>query len=266
MLKAVLLALSFVLLPCVALADPDVDDKSGPSQGGATNQQIDTILNSGLVSEFAPPHPLAFGPGELKEMGSSARDTYPQLRTELGDPSKDYDLVLQPGHYGRTSGATGGEGKYVTEQQIAAKIVDILASNLRKRGVTLAIIPADGFKAPLKSKVFLSLHTDASNYPCSVGPSIGYSADGDALGMHGIAAALAITLSIDPQKFMRDNYTANLRGYYAFRSITTRQFKGLLEMSELTCPAQEENLLSRADLLANNLAIAVAFALRPAQR
>jgi hypothetical protein len=84
--------------------------------------------------------------------------------------------------------------------------------------------------------------------------------------MHGIAAALAITLGIDPQKFMRDNYTANLKGYYAFRSMQTKQFKGLLEMSELTCPSQEEILLSRAELLANNLAVAVYFALQPAKR
>lgn len=30
-----------------------------------------------------------------------------------GDPKIRYDVILQPGHYGRTSGKTGGEGKQV---------------------------------------------------------------------------------------------------------------------------------------------------------
>jgi len=224
------------------------------------------ILKSDLIGQLASPHPLAFGPGELTEMAAKAKDAYRQLRTEIGDPNMEYDLIIQPGHFGRTKGATGGEGKYVTEQQITAKIVEGLASILRQRGLNVAVIPADGFETPLKSKIFLSLHTDASNFPCSVGPSLGYSAEADALGMHGIAAALAITLGIDPKKFMSDNYTANLKGYYAFRSMNTKQFKGLLEMSELTCPSQEENLLSRSDLLENNLALAIYFASQPAKR
>jgi hypothetical protein len=174
--------------------------------------------------------------------------------------------VLQPGHYPRTVGFTGGQGTYVSEQEIAARVTDELANESRKRGLSVAVIPADDFNKPLQSRIFLTLHTDASRFPCSVGPSLGYSNDGDAAGMHGIAVALALTLGVDPEKFMRDNYTANLRGYYAFSSLNTKQFKGVLEMSELTCPAQEEILLSRADLLAKNLAIAIVFALRPPQR
>src|SRR5258708_5130302 len=107
--KAVaLLSLSLALWPCVVVADPDLQDSSGPSQRGATNQEIETILQSNLLAQLASPHPLAFGPGELKEMGAKAKQAYRQLRTELGDPNREYDLVLQPGHYGRNSGATGG--------------------------------------------------------------------------------------------------------------------------------------------------------------
>jgi hypothetical protein len=263
MLKAASLAIFLVILPTAAFADSDTSDSSGPSQRGASEKDIKAVLNSGLLRQFASPHPLAFGPGELTDMAAKAKEAYRLLKTELGDQNREYDLVIQPGHFGRTSGATGGEGKYVTEQQMAAKVVDGIASNLRKRGLSVALIAADGFNKPLNAKIFLSLHTDASKFPCSVGPSLGYSADGDALGMHGIAAALAITLGIDPEKFMRDNYTANLRGYYVFKSMNAKLFKGLLEMSELTCPTQEETLLSRSELLSNNLAIAVYFALQP---
>ena len=80
--------------------------------------------------------------------------------------------------------------------------------------------------------------------------------------MHGIALALAITLGLDAEKFMRDNYTADEAGYYAFKSVQTDNFKGLLEMSELTCPDQEGKLLTSAATLAANLATAIQFGLR----
>jgi hypothetical protein len=48
--------------------------------------------------------------------------------------------------------------------------------------------------------------------------------------------------------------------------MNTKQFKGLLEMSELTCLSQEETLLSRSDLLENNLAVAIYLASQPAKR
>src|SRR5205085_960550 len=124
MLRAVLAGLLAAVLPSLAVADPDSADKTGPTQRAPSREQIDRILNSGLLSQFTDPHPLAFGQGELKQMGEKAKEAHSQLRTELGDPSKEYDLVIQPGHFGRTRGATGGEGKFVTEQQIAAKVVD----------------------------------------------------------------------------------------------------------------------------------------------
>src|SRR5262245_1783025 len=137
MLKAILLGILLVIWPSVVFADSDTQDGSGPSQKGATDQEIEAVLKSGLLGQLAPPHPLAFGPGELAQMGAKAKEAYRQLQTELGDPNKEYDLVIQPGHFGRTSGKTGGEGKYVTEQQITAKVVSVLASSLRKRGVSV---------------------------------------------------------------------------------------------------------------------------------
>jgi hypothetical protein len=267
MLRAIIIGLLVFFTSIQVRAETDISDRGEPTQRGLSELQIKEILASDLISQFARPETLlAFSPTELTLLAAKVKQSHRELVTERGDGTKLYDLVLQPGHYPRTVGVTGGQGKYVSEQEIAARVVDQLSIESKKRGLSVAVIPADDFSKPLQAKIFLALHTDASNFPCSVGPSLGYSSDGDAVGMHGIAVALALTLGIDPEKFMRDNYTANLRGYYAFKSLITKQFKGLLEMSELTCPAQEDILLSRADLLAKNLAIAIVFALRPSQR
>jgi hypothetical protein len=80
--------------------------------------------------------------------------------------------------------------------------------------------------------------------------------------MHGIGLALATTLDVDPEKFMKDNYTEGLQKYYAYGHFAASDFIGVLEMSELTCPKQEDALLERSALLAKNLTFAVQFALR----
>jgi hypothetical protein len=70
---------------------------------------------------------------------------------------------------------------------------------------------------------------------------------------------------VEPAKFMRDNYTKDEANYYAYKTINAG-LKGLLEMGELTCPKDEEKLLSNAQVLAKNLSKAIIFALRPSNR
>lgn len=108
------------------------------------------------------------------------------------------------------------------------------------------------------------MHCDSADpkSKCKIGPSLGYSGMSDAPGMNSVAVALALTLGLNAEQFMRDNYTKDLQGYYAFHKINAARFKGVLEMSELDCPAQEDRLLLRADDLAANLAVALEFALR----
>lgn len=265
MVRTVVLAL-IVLLATFARADPDEANNLGATQQGLSTEEINSLVSSDVAKALSRPAAFAFGPGELKAFADNAKQSHRNLKTDLGDTSKTYDIVVQPGHFRRTSGATGTQGTYVSEQEFAARVAEKLAGDLRGRGVNVLVIPADNFSKPLKAKIFLALHAEGSKFPCSSGPSVGYSDTGDAKGMHGIALALALTLGFDPVKFMRDNYTANLRSYYAFGSMNTTAFKGLLEMGELTCATQEEIMLSRADLLAKNLAVAVVFALRPAAK
>jgi hypothetical protein len=77
-----------------------------------------------------------------------------------------------------------------------------------------------------------------------------------------IALGLALSMDVEPAKFMRDNYTKDEAHYYAYKTINADS-KGLLEMGELTCPKDEARLLSNAEVLARNLSRAIVFALRP---
>jgi hypothetical protein len=128
------------------------------------------------------------------------------------------------------------------------------------RPVRFAVVKADNYIDQLKSTLFISLHTDSSNSPCSVGPSVGFDPTKSAIGMHFFALALALSLGVNAEKFMKDNYTPNLRGYYGYRRSGATYSAGVLEMSELTCPDDEKRLLANAAKLAQNFAVAVQFA------
>lgn len=252
-------------------ANPDsVTTKKTDAQGrkaGISASELSTILSSNLLSSFVSPPALAFSPSDGKFWSDKAKEAHRAAPVLRGDAAQNYDVIIQIGHYPRTKGRTGGQGKYVNEQQMAALvsvgIVQQLASaKVNGKPISALLIGADDFTKGLKSRIFLALHTDSAARPCSVGPSVGYQKVGDAKGMHGIALALAITLDISPSKFMADNYTEGLKNYYSYSQFKTTDFIGLLEMSELTCPAQEEALLTRAAVLSKNLATAIEFALR----
>jgi hypothetical protein len=278
MLRAFSITLLVIGVSSTSLAQ-DMEHVAG-DQPGATEAEIQATLGSDLVKELSRPPPgvLTFTKGELDGWVKKAKNAHSSLQTDLGASNKVYDIIVQAGHYPRpkdatpqTASVTGGQGVYVKEQEYTAWISQMMVNDLRKRGLSVALVPADKYTKPLKARIFLSLHTDSSKYPCSIGSgtnpagaSIGYNSAKDSTGMNGIALGLATALGIDPASFMRDNYTKNLSGYYAFSSMDVELFEGILEMSELTCPKQEENLLANAERLANNLTWAVVFALKPA--
>jgi N-acetylmuramoyl-L-alanine amidase len=175
-----------------------------------------------------------------------------------GDPTKKYDAILQPGHYGRTSGATGGEGAQVTEQKLVAYIVANVAQYLIDLHSHILVIPADDFdKSGLNADVFLAIHADAAEKPCTTGPSLGYPKGANLLAMHSIGYALATAMGQTYSDFQKDNFTVNEYKYYAFQYIKTSGYSGLLEVGELTCPAKEKALIDRALLISRDLGIAL---------
>jgi hypothetical protein len=175
-----------------------------------------------------------------------------------GDPKENYQIILQPGHYGRIKGKLGTSGHQVSEQQLVAFITANVANYLIKEGVKVLVISADDYnKSGLNTDVFLSIHADGADKKCSTGPSLGYGRNSNILGMHAIGFALATSMGHTYDDFMKDNFTVNLRDYYAFKHIKSRGYGGLLEIGELTCPDIEKNLISKALLIAQNLGVAL---------
>lgn len=261
-----------ILLAVAALVSIDVhasplDDAAQPATEKLTAEEARQTLSLPVVADLRTATVLGFSDQDAQFWAERAKAAHATAPVDRGDVSKSYDVIIQIGHYPRKQGRTGGQGRFVNEQQMAALVAVGLHQKLKDlkfegKPISALLIGADEYEKNLKTKIFLSIHTDASGRPCSIGPSVGYEGAKDEKGMHGIALALAITLGKDAERFMSDNYTRALAGYYAYSSFNTSLFKGLLEMSELTCPADEKNLLLRASQLSTNLAHAVQWALR----
>ncbi len=188
-----------------------------------------------------------------------------------GDLSIQYDVILQPGHYLRTSGRTGTQGKYVSEQALVAYMTNIIATSLRRSKASVLVVSADNYLRPTRSgtdfnglrcRIFLAIHADGSDRPCSTGPSLGYKRPSQVLAMHMISLGLADALGYDYANFRKDNFTANEAGYYMFSQIQAQRLTGLLEVGELTCEKSERELVTSSHAIGANVARALDFILR----
>ncbi|RXT51158.1 hypothetical protein B6S44_21345 [Bosea sp. Tri-44] len=267
MLIRVSLAFFLMIQVHAATASPLEEESEQLQTERLSSSEAREALNLPVVSELRTATVLSFSDSDVQFWANRAKAAHSAAPVEQGDLAKTYDIIIQLGHYPRKQGRTGGQGKFVNEQQMAALVGVGLYRKLQElkfQGKTIStlLVSADDYTKGLKSKIFLSLHTDASVTPCSLGPSVGYQGDKDEKGMHGIALALAITLGKDAERFMRDSYTRALQEYYAYRRFNVSLFKGVLEMSELTCPDDEKNLLLKASQLSTNIAYAVQWALR----
>lgn len=184
--------------------------------------------------------------------------------------SERYDVILQPGHYGRRSGVTGTGGRLVSEQQLTAFVTAGVADRLRRFGKKVLVVGADDFRRDdpvtpgyegLSAKVFISFHADGSVKPCSTGPSLAYAQDSSTYAMHAIGWGLGRALGYDYADFRRDGFTTDAKNYYMFKRVRASELAGLLELGELTCPKSEEVLVRNASAVAANVAHALNFVL-----
>ncbi|MBV8689888.1 MAG: hypothetical protein JOZ59_07275, partial [Candidatus Eremiobacteraeota bacterium] len=95
----------------------------------------------------------------------------------------------------------------------------------------------------VKDAVFI--HFDGTSPACTCGASIGYHADA-----YRAAADAWRTLyqRYWRFRFQSDNFTDNLRDYYGFRQVRASDAALVLELGELTCPAQSKWLYSNLPL------------------
>lgn len=79
MRKTAFFGLLLALLPWSASATPDTDDNIGPTQRGVSTEQIDSILNSGLLTQFAYA-PFNRVEGAVQKTGLDTRSTVESRR------------------------------------------------------------------------------------------------------------------------------------------------------------------------------------------
>ena len=157
-----------------------------------------------------------------------------------------FDVLISAGHEGRPASCShfpqhrcnlGARG----EREWTPIVADAATSILQRYGVSVARLPAD-FAGHYRTGAAVFIHFDGSSPPCGSRASIGYHADADAA-----AARTWRTLygRYWPFGFQADNFTEGLRNYYAFRQVDAQDGSLVLELGEITCPAQHAWLAPR---------------------
>jgi hypothetical protein len=157
-----------------------------------------------------------------------------------------YDVLISAGHEGRPASCPhfpqhtcnlGAAG----ERTWTPIVADAAARVLREHGLRVARLPAD-FDGRYRVKAAVFIHFDGSLPPCESGASIGYHRAADA------AAADAwrrLYSRYFPFRFQPDNFTTSLHDYYGFRQVDAGDGSLVLELGEITCPAQHAWLAPR---------------------
>ena len=127
----------------------------------------------------------------------------------------DYDLIVQMGHVGRTTGATGARGEMAFNKSLGEAINHIFVAE--HPDIRFRLMKADNWYKPEPNltKLFFSIHADGSSNPLARGFSVGYPPDSDNAFAEYVVEAYDI-LTDFPQR--PDNYTNGLKFYYAWRN------------------------------------------------
>jgi hypothetical protein len=156
------------------------------------------------------------------------------------------NVLISAGHEGRPASCArfphrrcllGAPG----ERQWTPIVADEATRVLRAHGVTVLREPAD-FAGTYRVNAAIFIHFDGAVPPCSSAASIGYHLDAFA------PAARLWRSTYDrywPFGFRPDNFTGNLRNYYGFRQVTAKDAALVLELGEISCPAQRAWLAPR---------------------
>jgi hypothetical protein len=167
----------------------------------------------------------------------------------------DADVLISAGHEGRPASCArfphracnlGAAG----ERDWTPIVADEATRMLRAHGVDVVRKPAD-FDGAFAVQAAIFIHFDGAVPACTSGASIGYN------GPAGVSAARAwraLYAPIFPFAFMPDNFTVGLRDYYGYRQVQTQDGALVLELGEITCPAQHAWLAPRLRALGDLIA------------
>ncbi len=166
--------------------------------------------------------------------------------------TKPVSVVIQAGHEGRTTGNTGAESKRYREEEWNILVADEVTKQLRAWQIDVKRMPAR--VKFTRAKIAVSIHFDGATTPCASGASIGYPSDDS---YEFAQRWKELYASYFPYKWHKDNFTPNLRNYYAYRWIRAKKFL-LLELGEITCDTQTTWLKPRLKQVALLVAYSIA--------
>ena len=153
-------------------------------------------------------------------------------------PVERADVLIQAGHQGRPASCAlfpkracnlGALG----EREATPLVADEAARVLRAAGLRVVRVPAD-YPGRYAVDAAIFIHFDGAEPACTTGASIGYPA-ADAAAARAWRALYA---PLFPFRFMPDNFTKGLSGYYGYHSVEPNATTLLLELAEISCPAQ----------------------------
>ena len=164
----------------------------------------------------------------------------------LGVALFTYDVLISAGHEGRPASCAHFPQRHCNlgasgERAWTPVVADAATETLRQHGVSVARLPAD-FAGTYHVQAAIFIHFDGSDPPCNSRASIGYALDSDA---RVARAWRELYAEYWPFGFEPHNFTVHLRGYYAFRQVEARDASLVIELGEITCPAQRAWLAPR---------------------
>ena len=166
--------------------------------------------------------------------------------------TKPIDVVIQAGHEGRTSGNTGAATRLYREVTWNIHVADEVAKQLKAWGISVKRMPAR--VSFTRTKIAVSIHFDSAKRICHSGASIGYPTKAS----YDFAQRWKkLYKNYFPFMWHKDNFTRNLKNYYAYKWIQADKFL-LLELGELSCDKQTKWLKPRLKKIAHLIAYAIA--------
>ncbi|WP_040839368.1 hypothetical protein [Thiothrix nivea] len=159
---------------------------------------------------------------------------------------KKADVLIQAGHEGRTTGATGASSNWGSELKWTPIVADSATKILR--GVGVNVIREDAYldESKYQVKIAIFIHFDGSNPPGRSGPSIGYNDETD---KPAADAWKKLYEQYCPFGFMEDNFTNNLKNYYGYYYTVTSDAELVLELGDLSSAKQAIWLRPRLEWL-----------------
>lgn len=164
-------------------------------------------------------------------------------------------LVVQMGHSGRLTGATGAPG----ERDFTEAVGRACARLLNRDGWTVRLVGADPPTASYRGDAFVAVHADGNDNPAVRGASVGHQTSQGSWVAHGWRDAYVRRGYDGP--WHPDNYTANLGGYYGVRAAVQQGnvHACIVECGTITNPA--DHALMVCDEGYDRVALAIGDAL-----